>query len=148
MATLTENANRIKNGAADIKDWILAQGVTPTGNIETFRAALDGIEIPKAIESTFVANTADYRDVPCGFKPKALFITSVADKGDVANSEYFFYFEDALTIKRSRVLRNSSNALQMDNAANINSCLELYEGGFRYKSRFNNGGAVRYMAIG
>lgn len=73
MATLTENANRIKNGAADIKDWILAQGVTPTGNIETFRAALDGIDIPKLAVGVF-ADTNGANEITIDFKPSMVIV--------------------------------------------------------------------------
>lgn len=88
MATLTENANRIKNGAADIKDWILAQGVTPTGNIETFRAALDSIEINKVKVGTFTSSVTDV-EVKCGFQPKSIIAFSGYEAGAFPSAAYY-----------------------------------------------------------
>ena len=75
MATLIENVERIQSATSDIRNWIVDKGQIPTGGIDTFRSALDGIEINKVKAGEFTSNTAGV-SVNCGFAPKVVFVSN------------------------------------------------------------------------
>ena len=83
MATLVENATRIKQTFDDIKDAIIEKGQTPTGEVDTYADAIASIEggfSPSSItgEGTFIGTTAfltgpvssSYASTPLGYAKK------------------------------------------------------------------------------
>lgn len=78
MATLVENATRVTNALADIKQAIIDKGQTPSGKCETFADAIANIDSGgKCAVGTFTSPTGGATNrikVTLGFKPKQLLI--------------------------------------------------------------------------
>ena len=84
MATLVENVNRIVSSLNDIKNAIIAKGVTPTGKCETFADAISQIETGGGGTDVCIGNftipaglNQDYF-VECGFEPTVVVWVRVA----------------------------------------------------------------------
>lgn len=148
MATLIENANRIKNATDDIRAWMIEQGATPSGNIETFRSALDGIEIPKVASGSITSNNGAFT-INCGFKPKYICVTCGTVKGLVASVDTSVYVEGAQHPYVS-YYRSSANSLAQETDANAQARFSsINNEGFSYKSRLNTvNNTYHYFAIG
>lgn len=145
---MIENANRIKNATDDIREWIEEQGVTPTGNIDTFRDALD--QIPTGGGRRCMCgqfNTVAGADVyvECGFEPSMIMVSSMPAYGAVASTDTSVYVKSA-TLEKHSFYRTSANALTQENSTNANLRFTVDTNGFNYRSRFTKTN-VYYMAI-
>ena len=90
MATLVENAIRIKQTFDDICDAIVEQGVTPTGGVDTYADAINNIDISSVVrpEQVVIGVSQAYGTANASFNSTTEFLIGFSYN---ISSGYFSY---------------------------------------------------------
>lgn len=149
-ATLKENAERIAAAAASIKEWIIEKGTTPTGNIETYRAALEKIPIGSKVASgTFTTDSTGVH-IDLDFKPKQIWVSSAFSNnysGSVQSTETEIWSETGF-LEYYVLPTGTGAAISGKNETNRDTRFPSVDTtGFTHKARYPRKTAY-YIAIG
>lgn len=154
MATLVENATRVTNALADIKQAIIDKGQGPEGKCETFAAAIRAIETGGKVAVGTFANSAagatSRTKVTLGFKPKQLLIFRMTNANYNAYQGYSPFMYDEEISKQQCFKYNFSSASVGNQGFNTNTAIVPYsidDDGFTFNG-YTSALYWKYYAIG
>lgn len=154
MATLVENVNRVVSALNDIKNAIIAKGVTPTGKCETFADAIAQIETGGGGTDVCIGNftipaglNQNYL-VECGFRPTVVVWVRVAEPVPESPNNDVRYIYDEEWGEYSFYSTTSRTPTKVTFASNTQLCINaITDNGFQLRQS-NAPVNFKFYAIG
>lgn len=152
MATLIENTNRIVDALDDIKNAIIAKGVTPTGKCETFAAAISQISGGSGVKFSSgnyeLTKGTTLKNITLDFKPQVLILNQRSNNTYTNASTRTFIYNESLSTTNYDSIVTTSVTKQNLGTTTVLQIYSIDNNGFTQRPHSSNNSYWTYFAIG